>query len=88
MNWILFHVSLYCLLKPLTLRCLLKKTKFKASLAVILSHLTKKKRTKPNPLLKQGKYYTFTGFNAPAGYAHVQNAEFKKFNCKLIFLSS
>ena len=75
------------LVKAVTLRPLLKKTKFKASLAVFLSPSNKKKRTKPNPSLKQGKHYTCTGFNAPAGYAHVQNAEFKKFNCKLIFLS-
>lgn len=75
------------LVKAVTLRRLLKKTKFKASLAVFLSPSNKKKRTKPNPSLKQGKHYTCTGFNAPAGYAHVQNAEFKKFNYKLIFLS-
>ena len=75
------------LVKAVTLRPLLKKTKFKASLAVFLSPSNKKKRTKPNPLLKQGKHYTCTGFNAPAGYTHVQNAEFETFNCKLIFLS-
>ena len=75
------------LVKAVTLRPLLKKTKFKASLGVLSPSNKKKENYKPNPLLKQGKHYTCTGFNAPPGYAHVQNAEFKKFNCKLIFLS-
>ena len=76
------------LVKAVTLRRLLKKTKFKASLAVFLSPSNKKRELNPTLCLNKAfKHYTCTGFNAPAGYAHVQNAEFKKFNYKLIFLS-
>ena len=52
-NWILFHVSLYCLLKPLTVRRLLKKTKFKASLAIFLPPSNKKRELNPTLCLNK-----------------------------------
>lgn len=52
-----------------------------------MSPSNKKREVNPTLCLnKANTIHVLAGFNAPVGYAHVQNAEFKKFN-KLLYVN-